>query len=122
MWQWISEHGYVSTLEGIRTFRRALQESGHPDAPSTQGSIDYFATCTIRDMLFHVQENQHTVPLIARVLENHNLEFLGFLFTDPTVKASYLKCFPDDPRYTNLSHRDTIENDNPLTFLSMYQF
>lgn len=120
--EWIAERGFAATLEDIRAFRAGLPASGHPDAEATCRSIDYNATSAIRDLLFHAQEHQFTVPRIKTLLGDNGLEFLGFLFLDPGVKERYLDRFPGDPACTDLANWAAYEADNPLTFVSMYQF
>jgi SAM-dependent methyltransferase/Flp pilus assembly protein TadD len=119
---WITEQGFAPTLEGIRDFRAKLPASGHIDAAATARSVDYNATSAIRDLLFHAQEQQFTVPGLKRLLEDSNLEFLGFLFRDADVKARYLTRFPNDPGCVGLENWADFEANNPLTFVSMYQF
>jgi len=34
----------------------------------------------------------------------------------------YAERFPDDPAQTNLAHWHAFEQDNPDTFIGMYQF
>ena len=120
--EWIAARGYPASLEGIRRFRAELPASGHPDAEATRRSIDYNASSAIRDLLFHAQEHQFTVPEIERLLAGNNLEFLGFLFRDPSVKRAYLDSFPTDPDCVDLANWAAFEADHPLTFVSMYQF
>lgn len=120
--EWIAERGYPATLDGIRRFRAELPASNHPDAEATRRSIDYNATSAIRDLLFHAQEHQFTVPELECLMVDNALEFLGFLFLDPAVKTDYRERFPADPSCTNLSNWAAFETDNPLTFVSMYQF
>jgi len=119
---WIAERGYPATLDGIRRFRAELPVSGHPDAEATRRSIDYNATSAIRDLLFHAREHRFTVPMLERLLVDNGLEFLGFLFSNPRVKAAYRERFPSDPSCTDLSNWAVFEADHPLTFVSMYQF
>jgi SAM-dependent methyltransferase len=120
--RWIADHNFPPTLEGIRAFRAALSLSGHPDAEATCRSLDYNATSAIRDLLFHAQEHQFTIPALQRLLEDNELEFLGFLFRDATVKSRFVERFPSDPGCIDLANWAAFEADNPLTFVSMYQF
>jgi SAM-dependent methyltransferase/Tfp pilus assembly protein PilF len=120
--QWIADQGFAPDLEGIRAFRQRLLDSGHPDAEATSRSIDYNATSAIRDLLFHAQEHQFTIPGLKRMLEDHRLEFLGFLFRDASVKADFLERFPDDVGCVDLDNWTRFEAEFPLTFVSMYQF
>jgi hypothetical protein len=80
---------------------------------------DFFSTSECRDLLFHVQEHQLTIPQIKAFLADTNLAFLGF--ANPPAQA-YRARFPDDPAMTNLDHWHTFETENPLTFVNMYQF
>ncbi|MDE0805534.1 MAG: class I SAM-dependent methyltransferase [Acidimicrobiales bacterium] len=120
--RWITEQGFAATLEGIRAFREKLSASGDPNAAAIVRSIDYCATSAIRDLLFHAQEQQFTIPGLKRILADANLDFLGFLFRDPGVKTHYQNCYPIDVGCTDLDHWADFEAENPLTFESMYQF
>jgi ubiquinone/menaquinone biosynthesis C-methylase UbiE len=119
---WIAEQGFTADLDGIRAFRRRLRDDAHPDAAGTRRSVDFYATSAIRDLLFHAQEHRFTVPLIGQLLVDNGLEFLGFLFANPTVKRAYLRQFPDDPACLDLGNWDRFERENPLIFVAMYQF
>lgn len=119
--RWIAEQGFPATLDGIRAFRRQMHADGHPDAAATRQSVDFYATSAIRDLLFHAQEHQYTVPSLKRLLDENGFEFLGFLFPDPAVKAAYIQKFPDDPACIDLANWHRFEVENPLTFVAMYQ-
>jgi hypothetical protein len=120
--RWIIEQGLAATLEEIRAFREKLSTSGDTNAVAAVRSIDYCATSAIRDLLFHAQEHQFTIPGLTRMLADANLEFLGFLFRDRGVKTHYQKYFPSDFGCTDLDNWAYFEAANPLTFESMYQF
>ena len=74
-----------------------------------------------RDLLFHVQEHQHTLPEIAAFLAEQKLQFLGFEI-DPRVLALYGEINPDDPAMTDLARWDRFESEHPHVFAAMYQF
>jgi hypothetical protein len=74
-----------------------------------------------RDLLFHVQEHQHTLPEIAGFLAEQNLQFLGFDL-DPRVLDLYARTCPDDPAMIDLARWHAFECDNPNVFVGMYQF
>ncbi|MGZ5929261.1 MAG: hypothetical protein ACXWLX_08595, partial [Rhizomicrobium sp.] len=57
----------------------------------------------------------------ADFLRENGLTFLGFEINNATLQA-YMRCFPDDPSATNLSHWEAFENENPDTFSGMYRF
>ena len=58
---------------------------------------------------------------IAKFLEDHNLNFLGFEI-DRYVIQAYKRRFPNDPSATNLKQWHVYEKENPDTFIGMYQF
>ncbi len=72
-----------------------------------------------RDLLFHVQEHQFTIPQIADFLAKTGFSFLGF---ETPARTSYLQRFPDDKAATNLANWAAFESENPATFAQMYQF
>ena len=80
---------------------------------------DFYSTSTVRDLLFHVQEHRFTIPQISRMLKKFNLEFLGFI--NSSNKNKFLKFFPQSD-IADLDKWNKFENDNPSTFMGMYQF
>jgi hypothetical protein len=74
-----------------------------------------------RDLLFHVQEHQHTLPEIAAFLAEHDLQFLGFEI-DARVLKLYAEKNPDDPAMIDLAGWHRFECENPRLFAAMYQF
>lgn len=84
-------------------------------------TVDFFSTSDCRDLLFHVEEHTWTIPQLAEFFAANGLEFLGFE-NDPWTTRRYAERFPDDPAQTNLDNWHAYEQDNPDTFLTMYQF
>jgi hypothetical protein len=74
-----------------------------------------------RDLLFHVQEHQHTLPEIKAFLAAENLQFLGFDI-DPRLLQFYGEKNPGDPAMIDLDAWHQFESDHPATFAGMYQF
>jgi tetratricopeptide (TPR) repeat protein len=118
--EFIAERGYGRSAAGIRQCRQDLLAcaDGTPLKNVSKYS-DFFTVSECRDLLFHVQEHQLTIPQIKAFLADTNLAFLGF--SNPPAQA-YRARFPDDPAMTNLDHWHTFETENPLTFVNMYQF
>ena len=83
---------------------------------------DFYSTSSIRDLLFHVQEHQFTIPEISKILNDLNLEFLGFVLNNPSVKKKFSKIFPDDKNNISLNNWHQFELDNPDIFFGMYNF
>ena len=120
--EFIAARGYASTAEDIRRFRRDL------DAQNATGELeeltqipDFYSTSECRDLVFHVQEHRLTLPQIDLFLSESGLQFLGFEL-DPTLSHQYRTRFSDDPAGTNLRNWTLFEEENPRTFLGMYQF
>jgi hypothetical protein len=82
---------------------------------------DFFTTSGCRDLLFHVQEHRFTLPDISAFLARNDLTFLGFDLNDRT-RLQYRTRFPSDRSMTDLGLWHVFENENPATFLGMYQF
>jgi SAM-dependent methyltransferase len=118
----IAERGYRSTPEDIRRCRQDILAlpDGAPGQTVTR-SGDFYSMSECRDLLFHVQEHQHTLPEIAAFLAEQDLQFLGFDL-DPRVLDLYARTCPDDPAMTDLARWHDFECRNPTVFVGMYQF
>lgn len=120
--QLVAESGFEPTLDGIRAFRQFARENSNAETAALEKSTDFYATSPIRDLIFHVQEHQYTIPQISVMLDKHKLDFLGFGIPETWVKTSYRKRFPGDPTCTDLDNWHQFEQDNPNIFANMYQF
>lgn len=120
--QFIAEHGYASDTDGIRRCRQDLMAL--PD-PSVLGNLltvtDFYSASSCRDLIFHVQEHQLTLPAIATFLQENGLNFIGFEI-EPDVLNAYRQRYPDDPAATDLARWHAYEEAHPDTFFGMYQF
>ena len=82
---------------------------------------DFYSTSECRDLLFHVQEHCMTLVEIRDFLGKNGLAFLGFEIS-PNVLHAYRVRFPEDRTATNLNQWNIFENENPDTFIGMYNF
>ncbi len=80
---------------------------------------DFFSMSECRDLLFHVQEHQFTIPEIAAFLAEAGLVFVGF---ETLERNAYLRRFPADAAATDLANWTVFESENPSAFAQMYQF
>jgi tetratricopeptide (TPR) repeat protein/2-polyprenyl-3-methyl-5-hydroxy-6-metoxy-1,4-benzoquinol methylase len=120
--EFIAAHGYASTPDDIRRFRRDLASGqAGTEAQSLTKIPDFYSTSECRDLVFHVQEHRVTLDQIEWFLSDSGLNFIGFEL-DPCVLHQYRIRFTDDPAATNLRNWARFEADNPDTFLGMYQF
>jgi SAM-dependent methyltransferase len=120
--RYIAARGLRATAEDIRRCRQEIMAmpQGEP-ARNAMTLIDFFSLSDCRDLLFHVQERTSTIEEIAAFLRAEKLEFLGFE-TEPGTASRYAERFPDDRAKVNLAHWHEFEQDNPDTFIAMYEF
>jgi tetratricopeptide (TPR) repeat protein len=116
----ISEREYADTTADIRRCRQELLgcDAGTPLHNVTRYH-DFFTTSECRDLLFHVQEHQFTIPQIKDFLAEAGLRFLGF---DGPAAEYHRARTPHDMVMTDLDHWHAFETENPVTFVNMYQF
>jgi Flp pilus assembly protein TadD/SAM-dependent methyltransferase len=123
----IAEHGYAADADGIRRCRQDLMALTDQAAPGnlSLGNLlkvtDFYSTSSCRDLLFHVQEHQMSLPGIAAFLSENELNFLGFEVEPDTLNA-YRQRYPNDPAAIDLAQWQAFEQEHPDTFFGMYQF
>ena len=118
----IAERGYRPTADDIRRCRQDILafDEGTPGRLVARRG-DFYSMSECRDLLFHVQEHQHTLPEIAAFIAAHGLQFIGFDI-DARVLRLYADSNPDDPAMIDLMRWDAFERANPHVFAAMYQF
>jgi tetratricopeptide (TPR) repeat protein/SAM-dependent methyltransferase len=70
---------------------------------------DFYSASGARDLVLHVQEHRFTIPQLAGMMAELQVEFLGFELQGRRMAMS-------------LEEWDAYETANPDTFASMYQF
>ncbi len=115
----ISTLGISSGNISIRLFREKILNSNEKHHRDLLGMSDFFSLSEVRDLLFHVQEENFTIPLIIKYLSKLNLKFCGF--EDKTIKKNFIKKNSINNLY-DLNIWKKFEEDNPNTFSAMYQF
>ena len=119
--EFIKKKKFNNTTKDIRNCREAIiKQNEDPLLHKVIHNYDFYSTSGTRDLIFHVQEHQFTIPKISKILDNYNLEFLGF--TNPYIKKKFSETFPDDKRKTSLNNWNQFEIENPDAFIGMYQF
>jgi SAM-dependent methyltransferase len=117
-----AQRGAGRTTEDIRQFRQDLL--AHPDQALVRaitGIGDFFSISPCRDLLLHAREHRMTLPWIKCFLAGNDLQFLEF-HLPPTVRRRYAERFPEDATMTDLDRWHVFEQENPRTFIGMYQF
>jgi SAM-dependent methyltransferase len=119
----IAQRGYGPSAEDIRRCRHELAGFGDDGAPlsTVANQLDFFSTSRCRDLLFHVQEHQFTLPEIDDFLRANGLEFLGFDLPSAALQ-SFRRRFPNYGTMSDLALWHTFELENPSLFTGMYQF
>src|SRR6516164_4239078 len=120
--RFIAQRGYRPSTEDIRQCRQEITSygDGTPLKRITEWS-DFFSTSMCRDLLFHIQEHQLTLPEINTFLSQNRLEFLGFNLPGHVLQ-NFRRRFPNDKTMTDLNHWHSFEIENPVIFAGMYQF
>jgi SAM-dependent methyltransferase len=70
---------------------------------------DFYSASGARDLVLHVQEHRFTIPQLASMMSELEVQFLGFEVSGRRMAMS-------------LEEWDACETANPDTFASMYQF
>jgi Tfp pilus assembly protein PilF/SAM-dependent methyltransferase len=116
----IAERGYGESADAIRRCRQQLLRCEEGSALHNVTKYgDFFTTSECRDLLFHVHEQQLSIPEIAAFLPLQGLIFLGFT---GAVGHAYRARFPADATMTDLEQWHQLETEHPTAFTGMYQF
>lgn len=117
--KYVADKGYTTRGDDIR---RARQDLLNSNLRSVSNIGDFYSTSECRDLLFHVQEHQLTIPKIATLLEEAGLTFVGFAF-DPPTATHFASLFARSGKsLTDLGAWHDFEQRHPETFAAMYQF
>ncbi|MDD5229178.1 MAG: methyltransferase domain-containing protein, partial [Methylococcales bacterium] len=118
----IVEHGYGSSVSEIRRCRNDLVDLFRStNLGSVFNMLDFYSVSDCRDLLFHVQEHRLSLITIEAFLRENGLVFVGFEISS-NILRNYEQRFPNNKAANNLVQWQIFENENPDTFLSMYQF
>ena len=111
------------TVQNLRRCRRQIRPMLETmGTTSLDCSPDFYCVSGCRDLFFHVMEHRFTLPEIARLLAELDLEFLAFQLPTVALAERYLAEFRDDPAMTNLANWHRFEQANPWMFQGMYFF
>ncbi len=121
--EFIAAEGFAPTPDGIRACRAAIL-SRQDDAllARVARGEDFYSLSGCRDLIFHVQEHRFSLPQIAGLLADLDLEFIGFEWPDDATIARYRARFPEDRALSDLGNWHQFETSRPDTFVLMYQF
>ena len=104
----------------MKSFRTDVINSDQQHHQKILSTDDFYSLSMLRDLLFHVQEHRFNIPQIKNCLSELRLEFCGFE-AENIVEQFKLSNIGLDDIY-DLDKWNTFEQDNPDTFMGMYQF
>lgn len=119
----IEASGYQPTREDILTCRQYLASEylkGNERFPIHKWR-DFYTLSECRDLLFHIQEHNYTLPEVKSLLEGADLRFDRFSI-DSKTKAAYDEMFNSNGQPESLDNWARFEETYPETFAGMYQF
>lgn len=116
-----SDNASESLIRELRQSIIGKTVGGSEDFTEIVDSADFYSLSDCRDLLFHVQEHNFTLPEIQALLEQHQLEFIGFEALSPTVTLDFVAQHSRQNLYS-LTHWARYEADHPRIFAGMYQF
>ena len=118
----IQEIGLSPTQDAIREFRRRIAVGEEPGVEEMVQLSDFFDLDSFRDLVFHVQEHQFTIPQLMDMLDRHGLTFLGFYSLPGKHHRAFVKRHPEPEAMLDLDLWAAFEEEHTDTFISMYKF
>lgn len=119
----IQSQNLSADIHGIRRMRQNIAALAETDpVHGVLHSPDFYSVSECRDLMFHVQEHQLDLATLMGVLDELDLEFLGFEFDDYTILNQYRSAYPDDPHAIDLQHWHEFEAGYPDSFAAQYIF
>ena len=116
----IIQSGINSSAIEMKSFRDYLINSKNNSFQIIKNFGDFYSLSELKDLLFHVQEHQFTIPKIKSCLESLSLQFCGF--EDVKIVNKFSKNhYGEDEKY-DLDKWNSYEENNSKTFGGMYQF
>jgi tetratricopeptide (TPR) repeat protein/2-polyprenyl-3-methyl-5-hydroxy-6-metoxy-1,4-benzoquinol methylase len=116
----IAARGHGPNADDIRRCREEILSLADGDLVKEVAKYsDFYTTSECRDLLFHVQEHQFTIPQLKSLLDESDLRFIGF--AGPPAQQ-YRARFPDDKIMADLDQWHRFELETPKAFVNMYQF
>ena len=117
----IKEKVIQPNIDGIRSFRNDVLNGEIKQLNEITNWSDFYSTSMCRDLCFHSHENCYSLIEIKNMLEQSNLEFLGFTLSKD-IRDKYLIENKDKDSLKDLALWDEFEKSNPYSFREMYQF
>ena len=108
--------------EAIRKIRREILQSGHDYSGEILRFDDFYSSSGCRDLIFHPQESQYTIPQIKALLDRHYLTFLGLGLPHKQLIQTIRQVCGHNADIHDLDNWHKAELSSPLLFSGMYNF
>ena len=119
--EYAGDGGFNPNVESMRACRRAMiLDQDDELIASVVNSWEFYNMSNFRDLAFHYQEHQLTLPEIRDMIKKLGLEFIGFALDDLSNAIQYQRMFPQDPNMLSLELWDQFERAHPTTFRGCY--
>lgn len=117
------EKGLSGSAKDIREFRKLIFELPDDNPIKTVSKqLDFYSISSCRDLCFHIQEARYTLPELKQVLEDLDLECVGFMPNFAEIATMYKQQFPDDPQMKDFDNWEKLEQKRPDICIGMYNF
>ncbi|MDB3973436.1 tetratricopeptide repeat protein [Alphaproteobacteria bacterium] len=110
----------IKSVPDIKKVRKAIIDSNLVHKERLCSSEDFYNLSTLRDLIFHVQEHQFTIPKIKENLKKLGLKFCGF--ENKEIVSQFKDFYDQKSDIYNLDLWHKFEENNPNVFAGMYQF
>lgn len=116
----IRERGWDATADGIRLLRDHILSLPPSSTLASLGhSKDFYSLSGCRDLAFHVQEHQYTLPAISALLQAIGLRLIGFDAPSDVMNA-FARTYGPAADTLDLGLWDALEAQDPTLFIGMY--
>ncbi|MBM37757.1 MAG: hypothetical protein CMO97_01675 [Woeseia sp.] len=116
----LDKNKFKPKADFIKNFREELIESEDKSLKSIFNWGDMYNLSEIRDLLFHTQEHQYTIPKLKKCITSLDMTFCGFEHV--TLVKKFCDLYPDANSMYDLNKWHEFEIKNPRIFSGMYQF
>lgn len=123
---YVQEKKLAADAKGIRSFRQALirEDAELADQDwrhSLMATPDFYSASEVRDLVFHVQERNYTLPEIGEAMKELGLRF-GGLEAPRSLKTAFRRKYPDPAAQQDIDAWWSFEQEHPELFRRMYEF
>ena len=116
----IKQKDIATSDASIKCFRDMIIKSNKDHHKEVLQFSDFYSLSELKDLLFHVQEHQFTIPKIKDHLDKLGLKFCGF--EEKQTVAHFRQSNKTDNDPYDLYKWEAYEEANPKAFAGMYQF